>query len=185
MLGFNYRMTEIEAAITREQLKKLPKLVEDRQENIRYLEEHLKNIPCLKMPKVRKNCTHAYYVHAILFDEKTAGISRNQFVEALKAELMPIARRETEGINVGCGYTRPLYLQPMYQNKIAFGSKGYPWSMSGIKYDYTKVICPVTEDLHYRTLITHEYMRPGMTKKDLDDVITAFSKVWEGRHEIR
>ena len=34
MIGFNFRMNEIEAAITREQLKKLPSLVEQRQENV-------------------------------------------------------------------------------------------------------------------------------------------------------
>ena len=31
-------------------------------------------------------------------------------------------------------------------------------------------------------LITHELMRPGMTKQDMDDVIAAFVKVWENRN---
>lgn len=184
MVGFNYRMTEIEAAIARAQLKKLEYLIEARLENIRYLEQRLSDINCLKMPKVRKDCTHVYYQHALLFDDKKAGISRNQFVDALRAELMPIKLRETEGISIGCGYVKPLYLQPMFQKKIAFGSKGYPWSTSGKIYTYPKGLCPVTEDLHYRKLFTHEYMRPGMTKEDLDDVIMAFHKVWEHRHEI-
>ena len=61
MIGFNYRMTEIEAAICREQLKKLPDLIEERQKNIKYLEKKLSKIPCLKMPKVRGNSTHVYY----------------------------------------------------------------------------------------------------------------------------
>ena len=141
------------------------------------------------MPKVREGAKHSYYVHSILFDEKIAGIHRNRFVEALSAELMPIKLRETEGIQMGCGYVRPLYLLPMYQNKIAFGSKGFPWNYAEKEnnrvYDYSKGICPVVEDLHYNKLITHEYMRPGMTKEDLDDVISAFHKVAENIDELK
>lgn len=185
MIGFNYRMTEIEAAIAREQLKKLPELIEERKKNIDYLEKELSKIPCLKMPKVRENSTHVYYVHSFLFDEKIAGVHRNKFVEALQAELMPITLRETEGIKIGCGYAKPLYLQPLFQKKIAYGSKGFPWNMAGKEYDYSKGTCPVVEDLHFNTLIAHEYMRPGMTKEDLDDVISAFNKVWENIGELR
>lgn len=185
MVGFNYRMTEIEASIARAQLKKLPKLIAQRDKNIKYLEEGLSKIPCLKMPKVRENCTHVYYQHGILFDSDVAGIHRDKFIEAVKAELMPIKLRETEGIKIGGGYVKPLYLSPMFQNKIAFGSKGYPWSASDREYDYSKGICPNVEKLHYETLINHEYIRPGMKKKDLDDVIAAFRKVWENIDELR
>lgn len=185
MIGFNYRMTELEAAVSIEQLKKLPKLVDERLENIKYLEEGFSKIPCLKMPKVRENCTHVYYQHGILFDEKIAGIHRNKFVEAVKAELMPITLRETEGIKIGCGYLKPLYMLPIFQNKIAYGSNGFPWSASGKEYDYSKSECPTVEDLYYNKLITHEYMRPGMSKKDLDDVIAAFVKVWENIDELK
>lgn len=185
MIGFNYRMTEIEAAIVREQLKKLPQLIKERQENVAYLEQELSKIPCLKMPKVRENVTHVYYMHSILFEEKIAGVHRNKFVDAVRAELMPITLRETEGVKVGSGYVKPLYLQPMFQEKIAYGSKGFPWSATDRNYDYSKGICPVVEDLHYNKLITHEYMRPGMTKDDMDDVIAAFNKVWGNIDELR
>jgi dTDP-4-amino-4,6-dideoxygalactose transaminase len=185
LIGFNYRMTEVEAAICREQLKKLPSLVEERLKNIQYLENGFSTIDCLTMPVVRKGATHVYYQHALLFDEAKAGVSRNRFAEALKAELMPITLRETEGVKVGCGYVKPLYRLPIFQRKIAYGSKGYPWSMSGQVYDYSKCDCAVVEDLHFNRLLAHEYMRPGMQKEDLDDVIAAFQKVWEYRHEIR
>ena len=185
MVGFNYRMTEIEAAITRMQLKKLPRLFGERVENIEYLEKELSKIPCLKMPKVRHGCTHSYYNHAFLYDQSIAGVHRNKFAQAISAELMPITLRETEGIKIGCGYVKPIYLLPMFQKKIAYGSNGFPWSMSGREYDYSKGICPVVEDLHHNTLLSHEYMRPGMNKRDLDDVITAFSKVWENIEELQ
>jgi dTDP-4-amino-4,6-dideoxygalactose transaminase len=184
MIGFNYRMTEIEAAIARCQLRKLPTLAEERKRNVAYLESELSKIPCLTMPKVRDHAEHVYYTHSIKFDEKIAGVHRNKFVEAVKAELMPIELRETEGIKIGCGYVKPLYLQPMFQQQIAYGSKGFPWSASGRKYDYSKGICRITEELYFNSLITHEYMRPGMAKKDLDDIVTAFMKVWENRNEV-
>ncbi|GHT82356.1 aminotransferase DegT [Spirochaetia bacterium] len=184
MIGFNYRMTEIEAAITRAQLKKLSGLVEDRIKNVRYIENELSKIPCLKMPTVRNDTIHAYYIHSMLFDEKVAGIHRDKFAAALRAELMPITLRETEGIKISCGYAKPLYLQPLFQKKIAYGLKGFPWSMSGKEYDYSKGICPIVEDLYFNKLISHEYMRPGMKKEDLDDVIIAFQKVWENRQEL-
>lgn len=185
MVGFNYRMTEVEAAMARAQIKKLPKLVKKRMKNIEYLEKELSKLPFLKMPKVRENCTHVYYQHGLIFDEKVAGVHRDKFADALKAELMPIKLRETEGVKIGCGYVKPLYLAPLFQNKIAYGSKGFPWSMSGREYDYEKGLCPVSEDLHYNKVLTHEYMRPGMRKKDLDDVIEAFCKVWRNIDEIR
>jgi dTDP-4-amino-4,6-dideoxygalactose transaminase len=184
MVGFNYRMTEIDAAITCSQLKKLPKLVDERIKNIKYLEKELSKIPCLKMPEVRENCTHSYYAHAFLYDESVAGIHRNKFVGAVSAELMPMSLRETEGIKLNCGYVKPIYLQPLFQKKIAYGSKGFPWSLSDKDYDYSKGICPVVEDLHFNTLFSHEYMHPSMSKGDLDDVIEALNKVWENRNEL-
>ena len=189
MVGFNFRMTEIEAAMAREQLKKLPRLVEERLKNIEYIESRLKDIPCLTMPKVRENSRHAFYIHAFLFDEKIAGIHRNKFVQAVQAELMPITLRETEGIKVASGYMRPLYLLPMFQNKIAYGSNGFPWNYAekenGRVYDYSKGICPVCEDLHYNKLFSHEYMRAGLSRQDLDDFCSAMIKVWENIDELK
>lgn len=189
MFGFNYRMTEIECAIANEQLDKLENLVIERRKNIEYIENALKEIPFLTMPKVRNGAEHAYYQHAFLYNEKIAGIHRNIFVKAVCAELMPIELRETEGIKVGCGYVKPLYLAPMFQNKIAYGSKGFPWNYAEKEnnriYNYSKGICPVVEDLHYNKLIAHEYMRPGMTQEDLDDVIKAFVKVSENIEELK
>jgi perosamine synthetase len=187
MLGFNYRLPEIEAAIVNEQLKKVQGLVEARLKNIHYLETGLSQIPCLKMPEVRENATHSYYLHTLKFNSALAGIHRNTYVNAVKAELMPIELRETEGVKVGAGYVKPLYHQPLFQRKIAFGTGGLPWSGSFYQGDvsYAKGLCPTVERMHFDEVITHELMRPGMTHEDLDDVIKAFTKVWENRHELK
>ena len=186
MFGFNFRMPEIEAAIGREQLKKLSTLIEQRIENVKYLEHRLSKIPCLHMPKIRSKSSHVYYVHSIKFDQNVAGVSRDKFVDAVKAELMPIELRETEGVKIGSGYVKPLYLQSLYQKKWVYGKQGFPWNLyeNGKKISYQKGICPITERMYEKELITHELIRPGMTKKDLDDVVRAFEKVWENRTEL-
>jgi len=187
MVGFNFRMTEIEAAIGREQLKKLSGLQKKRVSNINYLDSKLSQIPCLEPAKTRPGCTHAYYVHPIKYVESATGIHRDRFVEAVKAELTPITLRETEGVKVGAGYAKPIYLLPIFQRKIAFGDKGYPWknSLYKSKTSYKKGSCPIVEKMYYDTLITHDMFHPFLTKKDLDDVITAFQKVWENIKELK
>lgn len=183
MFGFNLRMTELEAAIAREQLKKLSGLLEERRNNVAYLESKLKDLPCIELPKVRKGSIHSYYIHPLKYvPQAMDGITRERFVQAVKAELMPFELREREGVCIGCGYIKPLYLQPMYQKKQAYGDGRYPWETDSICYG--KGICRVCEDMHFNTLITHELIRPFMTNQDLDDVVAAFYKVYEHREEL-
>lgn len=186
MVGFNYRMTEIEAAIGRQQLKKLSQLISQRQDNVAYLTEKLSSIPCLKPAKTRRDCTHSFYLHPIKFDSRIAGIHRDKFVEAVQVELPVTEGRDNEGVRIGCGYVKPLYLQPIYQHKIAYGKRSCPWdcAFSNSNVDYSKGICPVAEELYEDKLITHELMHPGMKKNDLDDVVTAFMKVYDNRKEL-
>jgi dTDP-4-amino-4,6-dideoxygalactose transaminase len=186
MLGFNYRMTEVEASIGREQLKKLPVLLKQRQENVSYISKLLAEIPCLEPAKTRPGCEHAFYVHPLKYDALISGVHRDRFVEAVRAELPPIMLRETEGVKVGSGYVKPIYLQPMFQQRIAYGAAGCPWSCEQYQgnVNYERGICPVTERMHFDQLITHELMRPPMTTSDLDDAVSAFKKVWRHRMEL-
>ncbi len=180
MLGFNFRMTEIEAAISRVQLTKLKKLIDIRIENVKYLEKQLKEIPCLKFSPLRDGAKHVYYIHPILFKEDSIKVHRNRFIDAVKAELPPSLMRDDSHVLLSYGYVKPLYLQPIYQEKICFGN--YPFSLTD--RTYSKGDCPICEKLHNDTLITHELMRPGMSKEDLDDVVRAFEKVWAHREEL-
>lgn len=183
MVGFNYRMTEIEAAIAHEQLKKLPALLDERERNTRYLNERLAKIPCLKPTQVREGCRHAFYVHPVQFDAEIAGVHRNRFIDAVKAELPRTLLRDESQVLLSYGYVKPLYLQPMYRERIAIGRDGFPFNQSDVKYH--EGLCPVTEQMHNDILVTHEFMRPGMSKGDMDDVLRAFEKVWEHRDELK
>ncbi|MCW3116596.1 MAG: DegT/DnrJ/EryC1/StrS aminotransferase, partial [Chitinophagaceae bacterium] len=85
--GFNYRMTEMEAAVGIEQLKKLPSLIEARLENAAYFEKELSKIPGIIPPVVENDCLHVYYLQAFKFREEIVGIDRNTFINAIKAEI--------------------------------------------------------------------------------------------------
>jgi len=180
MLGFNFRMTEIEASISRVQLSKLKLLIESRRENVAYLENRLKDLPFLKIPPLRKDAQHVYYIHPLLFVEESIAVHRNRFIDAVKAELPPTLMRDDSAVLLSYGYVKPLYLQPLYQERICFGA--YPFSLTDRVYK--KGDCPVCEKLHFDTLITHELMRPGMSREDLDDVVNAFVKVWDNKEEL-
>lgn len=183
MIGYNYRMTEIECAIGIQQLKKLPGLLLQRQENVAYLNEQLAQFSALELqPELKDGSVHTYYIHPIKFNEEIAGISRDTFVKALKAELPSAVLRETAPL-IGAGYVKPLYLQPIFQKRAAWIYKHPAMAGSFLKYD--KGACPVTEVMHFKTLVTHEFMRPGMTKQDLEDVIAAFKKVFENINELK
>jgi len=181
MVGFNFRLGEMEAAVGRCQLAKGPELVAKRRALVAALEKKLAGIPGLAPAPVRPGDTHVYYVHPLLFDANRAGVSRDLFVRAVKAELPPTRLREQHGPLVGAGYLRPLYLEPMYQKKIAYGSVQCPFRCPHYQgeADYRPGLCPNAERAHTETLITHELTGPPMTERDLDDVAAAFHKVAE------
>lgn len=183
MLGFNFRMTELDAAVARCQLPKLAGLNRKRLENVAHLEAGLKSIPCLTMPTVRPEAKHVYYMHVCRYDEVVAGLPARSFVKAVSAELPHFSLREKEGTRFEVGYTNPLYLLPLFQKRIALGDKGWPFTTAPER-TYPQGLCPTCEKLHDGRVLLHEFALPSMERKDLDDVLAAFEKVWEHRHEL-
>jgi dTDP-4-amino-4,6-dideoxygalactose transaminase len=182
MIGYNYRMTEIEAAIGIEQLKKLPSLLEQRQKNAVFLHEALGSINGLTSPPwVEEPSVHTFYVQPVKYKQSVFEVHRNDFVNAIKAEIPSAVLRETAPL-IGAGYVKPLYLQPIYQQRAAFAFNNDRFSS---EVDYNKGICPVTERMHFDELITHEYMRPGMSRADMEDVVRAFEKVAKNVVELQ
>jgi dTDP-4-amino-4,6-dideoxygalactose transaminase len=182
LIGYNYRMTEIECAIGIEQLKKLPSLLQQRLDNVAFLNEKLSAFPAFEiLPMLTDGSVNTYYVYPVKFNKEIAGIERNKFVDALKAEIPSAVLRETAPL-IGAGYVKPLYLQPIYQQKAA-------WAFNPALYkgdvSYEKGICPVTEKMHFEVLFTHEYMRPGMTRADMMDVVNAMEKIFENIDELK
>ena len=169
-LGSNYRMTEIEAAIAAEQLKKLDGLLETRRRLAAYLTERLSEVPGLVTPVVEPDCTHSWYLYVVRLDEAALErAARPAIARALQAEGIPIVE----------GYVKPLYLQPMYQRRIARGPDGAPWTDARWQgqVSYEKGICPVVERCHEREVLFTDVCRTPLTEADMDDVVEAFVKV--------
>ena len=84
-----------------------------------------------------------------------------------------------EGAGFAQGYVKPLYLQPIYQKKTAF-KNGYPFSAKenvGLNQNYALGCCSVAEELHFKKLLTTEFVRPPHTSEDIRDLINIFRKV--------
>lgn len=177
MVGYNFRMPEIEAAIAREQLKKLKTLTDSRIKAAKYLTSRLSEFPGIIPPSVRPDIRHAYYVYAIKCNPSITGIPRDIFVDALNAEGIPMYK----------GYAEPLYLQPLYQQRIAIGKDGYPFTYPGYKGNarYDRGICPVAERMYYQELMYTNICHANITREDLDCVISAFAKILDNSDELK
>ncbi|HUL00983.1 MAG TPA: DegT/DnrJ/EryC1/StrS family aminotransferase, partial [Nitrospirota bacterium] len=171
LVGFNFRLGEIEAAIGLEQLKKLKRLVDQKSRAGSRLTEGLSNLKGLIPPLVASGCTHVYYVYPMTLKSETIGIPRKKIVEALRAEGIP---------GLIEGYVN-IHLLPMYQRKIAYGSKGFPWIAGNYisSISYNKGICPVAEALHDDAMMGLLLCMHDFNDQEVDLVIKAFRKVWE------
>lgn len=171
IIGWNYRMTEIEAAIGIEQLKKLDKFNAIRIRNAKFLSAKLSKIKGINIPFEASDIFHVYHVYGMTYDEKEVGIPRKFFVDALNAE----------GIPFGTGYPHPLYENPLFKKQIAYGKKGCPFTCRFYKgkTNYKTGICPTAEDLCYHKALWFFNIRPPATLKDMQDVIDAFMKILE------
>ncbi len=168
MLGSNFRMTELIAAIAIEQLKKLKKIVKKINYNCNLLNNSLSKLKGLETPIVKKNFTHSYYVYAIKINNRQTGVSRNKIFKELE-------KFKLDFISKGYQLVHEL---PLYQKKIAYGSKGFPWSFKKNKISYSKNICPNAKKLH-ENIICIEMCKYDFNKKDIQFLISIFQKVWK------
>nr|MBI3611648.1 DegT/DnrJ/EryC1/StrS family aminotransferase [Nitrospirota bacterium] len=171
-IGWNYRMTEIEAAIGLVQLGKLQGLNRARRDLAGYLLDRLPKHPGLRYPTEAEGISHVYHVFGMTYDETKVGLPRARFIAALTAE----------GIPVGPGYPRPLYHNPLFQDRLAYGKQGCPFTCHLYQgtVSYAKGLCPVAEDLCARTALWTFVVRPPATTRDMDDIVTGFEKVLDG-----
>jgi len=105
-IGFNYRLTNIGAAIGRVQLKKLPELNQIRQENAAFYQKHItrEGIIC---PTIRPGCEHVFHQYAIRVLPE-CDLSRDHLIQALSRA----------GIGTAIHYPTPVHKQPVYLGKI-------------------------------------------------------------------
>jgi perosamine synthetase len=184
MLGSNFRLTELQAAIGTAQLDRLEGHLQTRRRLAGYFGRELKRIPGLTPAVLVDGAEHAYYLYPVKYDAAVAGLSRRQFVTAVNAELPPPVIWEQTGWVEA--YVKPLYLAPLYQKKIAIGAHGFPWNIHPtIDYVYRKGLCPVAERMHEQELIYTPLMREPLQESDIDDFVAAIRKVLQHKEALR
>jgi len=176
-LGWNYRITEFQAAILRVQLKHLDDQVAQREKMAHYLTEKLNQIDGIRpLVQDKRTTRHGYHIYMFRYDEKVTGLSRDKFLKALAAEGVP-------GFS---GYTFPLYQNPMFVNK-KFINGSFPLGTqyhADIDYMKFKEKCPVSERAcRGEAVWLAQNMFLG-TKEDMDDIAEAVEKVLKYKNEL-
>jgi dTDP-4-amino-4,6-dideoxygalactose transaminase len=98
VIGYNARMSDLHAAIGREQLRKLPTWNQRRVENAAFLSEHLTSVT---VPRTAVGATHVFHQYTVLVDADAA--ERDRMVAALGSE---------HGVEAGVYYPVPLHELP-------------------------------------------------------------------------
>lgn len=109
MIGYNFRMTDIAAAIGIEQLKKLERFTKKRIENARYLTKNLSEIPYIKTPSTPKNFRHVFH----------------QYTIRTKNKVGLIKKLEENEIGYGVYYPLPIHKQKPFKQ---YSNKSYHFS---------------------------------------------------------
>jgi len=112
MLGHNYHMTEIQAAIGLVQLKKLPGFVAKRRRNAGRLSEKLRKVKSLQLPAEPKGYKHSWYLYTVRLKNAKEN-RRNKIIERLKEQ----------GVASEAYYATPIHLMPYYRK---FGKHRLP-----------------------------------------------------------
>ena len=170
LVGYNFRLGEIESAIGIEQLKKLNKIVNYRKKLAFELIEKIKDLPGIQIPFLKKNYTHIFYVIPFVLDLSKLKYNRKKIVNLL-------SKSGIVGLNEGY---QNLHRLPMFQKKIAYGSTGFPWKKFNQRISYKKGDCKVAEDLHdktffYLSLCTYDFKISHMRK---------FAKIFKNKWKI-
>jgi len=139
-LGGKCTMTEMEAALGRNQLSSLNDMNDIRRESCRYLLEQLSQIPGISSQKSSNNAKHVYSRFVVRIDKKVAGIDRDTMVNELKQK----------GYGVDPVYPTPLYRHPLFQSLSA----GTP--QVGLATSYHRLYQDVVDFTAYPELVLPE-----------------------------
>lgn len=148
-LGYNYRMTDIQAALINSQLDKLEKFKARRKEIVKRYDEAFSQLPQVVVQQEIPESDTTRHLYILRINPERLTIDRRQFFDALAAE------------NVCCNvHYIPVYYFPYYQ-----------------KLGYKKGLCPKAEKLYEEIISLPLYY--AMTDQDVEDVIAAVKKIAE------
>lgn len=149
MLGYNYRLSDVQCALLTSQMNRLDYFVTRRKELAARYDGAFSGIKELSVQKQIDEADTCCHIYLIRLNERYLSCTRREFYDAMSAE------------NVQCHVQYlPVYLHPYYK-----------------KLGYKPGLCPIAEDIYEGILTIPLY--PKMTNQDADDVIHAIKKVVE------
>jgi len=173
ILGYNYRMNEISAAIGLVQLSRLDKLNEIRRNNSIYLLKGLESVEWI-LPEIRPYVKHAFFWCPVQVDEEKLGMKTKDL----------IAKLREEGVEVRHRYVAPLYKQPMLLNKNAYPKRcPFTCPFYGKDIDYSKFNCPNAEKIAGKMIGLPNH--PKLKMEELDTIISTIKTIKYDRRDSR
>ncbi|MBS7643949.1 DegT/DnrJ/EryC1/StrS family aminotransferase [Candidatus Bathyarchaeota archaeon] len=155
IIGHNYRMPEIEAAIGCVQLTKLPKFLEARRKNAATLTSMLQEIHQLKLPVEPADYKHSWNIYTIRLRVSNAG-SRNRFVTKLREKK----------IEARVYYSIPIHFMPVYKEKYCGEGERLPATETACRQVFSLPI------------------HPAVSESDLEYIATTVKKLLEEAREL-
>jgi dTDP-4-amino-4,6-dideoxygalactose transaminase len=172
-LGFNFRLSEVQAATLLAGLESLEGELAVRDANGQYLNRRLAQIPGIRParrdPRVVRQ---AYYGYIFAYDpEAWGGVSRRRFLQALNAE----------GVRAGGGFPPVYRMEYWHVRKERFpaASRYDPTSP-----DYQEPRLPLTDRLSLEQQVTLPHAQLLGTEDDAEDIVRAIEKLYHRRDEL-
>ncbi|HHY65868.1 MAG TPA: polysaccharide biosynthesis protein, partial [Alicyclobacillus sp.] len=111
-LGYNYRLSEINAVLGIEQIKRLDEILAKRSEVARKYTERLQDIPLVTPPRIDPRVRMSWFVYVVRVDET---VDRDKLMAFLRER------------GVGCRpYFSPIHLQPYYRQMFGYREGDFP-----------------------------------------------------------
>ena len=150
-LGYNLRMTELQAALGIAQIEKLEYFTQRRIANAKYLTNNLRGI--VQTPVERPGYRHVYHQYTIKIPSK-----RNEFMMELRAR----------GVDTTIHYPIPIHHQPFYRRKPYLFRVLSPGQRTAVKGNNPAACLPVTESAAQQVLSLP--VHPALSQEDLSTI---------------
>lgn len=141
-LGYNFRLTDIQAALGISQMRKLKNFIRRRREIVSAYNRAFKNTQWLITPHEEESVFSAFHLYVVLIDYKKIKKSRSEVIEELRKK----------GVGSQVHYI-PLHLQPFYRNRFGYKKGDFPKSEEYYQKCLSLPLYPALTDSDVRRVI--------------------------------
>lgn len=166
LASLNFNLSDLAAAIGREQLKKLPDIVNRRRAVVAELSSRLRHLRSVSVPEQYDGADPSYWFWRLEVNESALSCDKTTYCRALSAEGIPLSPQ----------YRAMPHRMDWFQQKKVFGSSQYPWAAPAYKGDRDRQFpCPnamAATEAQFNLLVTEAW-----GPEEIDDAIASFEKL--------